>query len=262
MAMLELPPWLLGTFFMVVAAFAGTVPFYLLRRRWPREVPQESRELGAQVALRVSVLYSVILGMVFADVQNSYNDVRLNVQREATELIGVFTMLELLSSREARDLQSGILEYVHEVVNVEWPTLGSTEISLAPGKLLAEIHLKVIELPRHDASSDSVRESVLAGIEEVKRLHRSQVVASLNRVPYLFWWVVVIGFVVIGALFMVFRPTMLNMVLVSAFSAMTGIVLFFIFAMSNPFSGPARIEPTPFGIFIDKAGARVGVTES
>ncbi len=53
----------------------------------------------------------------------------------------------------------------------------------------------------------------------------------------------------IGALFMIFRPTLLNLALVSAFCAMTGVVLFFIFVMSNPFAGATKIPPTLFEIF-------------
>jgi hypothetical protein len=255
--LLDLAPWLLATLFLVGAIAIGIIPFFLIRSRWHGETPQDSRELGAQVALRVSVLYSVILGMVFAEVQNSYSDIKRTIHQETIELGTAFAHLELLDNPGARDAQRGLVDYARRVVDTEWPLMGRKQPNVGVTALLAEIQLMIAALPGDDVRSNTLRQGALHGINEVARLHATRMLSSIDEVPYLFWIVVVFGFGVIVALFMVFKPTLLNLALVSAFCAMTGVVLFFIFVMSNPFLGPAKISSEPFEFFIEGAESHI-----
>jgi hypothetical protein len=188
--------------------------------------------------------------MVFADVQNSHSEIRQTVQNEATALIGILANLERIDSNESYEIQLLLRDYAERVADVEWKALSEAQLTMTAGRMLTDIKIRALSLPGNTTEYAALRTSTLSGLEELSGFHRKRMVASAVDVPYLFWWVVVFGFFVIVALFFPFHRTLLNMGLLSAFCAMTGIVLFFIYVMSHPFSGPAKIPPTQFEFII------------
>jgi len=71
--------------------------------------------------------------------------------------------------------------------------------------------------------------------------------ASKAQLPALFWFVAILGFLIVAALFYVFEYTRLHALVLGGYAAYTGAI---IFVMNNPFYGPPALSPAPFELLL------------
>jgi hypothetical protein len=103
----------------------------------------------------------------------------------------------------------------------------------------------------------SLRDHMLSSIHtiaetRVKREHHAR-----NSLSGMFWFAAVTGVVFTGLAFYPYTPRRGNLRLLGLLGAFTGIILFFIFAFSNPFKDPGSLRPDGFHHLLrqlDRAG--------
>jgi hypothetical protein len=83
-------------------------------------------------------------------------------------------------------------------------------------------------------------------ITSIARLRQSRTAPMGEDFNGVFWPPAIIGLVLLAIPFYVYRPLRSHVVLLAVFGAYAGVILFFIYAFSNPFQNPARIEPLAF----------------
>lgn len=133
------------------------------------------------------------------------------------------------------------------VVNEEWASLAKRQGLTAAAWIEWDKAYNILL----DLQPSNDRERFLAQrmrnrITEVAGFRQMREAPSLVRFAGLFWGPALIGLVCVAAPFYVYRPTRTHIALLSMFGAYSGVILFFIFAFSNPFSTPGRLEPAPF----------------
>lgn len=67
-----------------------------------------------------------------------------------------------------------------------------------------------------------------------------------NAISRMFWFAALAGVVLIALAYFPYPVVRHNIALIAMFGAFTGLVLFFIYAFSNPFSPPGEIGPEPY----------------
>ena len=72
----------------------------------------------------------------------------------------------------------------------------------------------------------------------VKREHHAR-----NSLSVMFWFAAISGVIFTGLAFYPYMPRRSNLSLLALLGAFTGIILFFIYAFSNPFKDPGRWQP-------------------
>jgi hypothetical protein len=83
---------------------------------------------------------------------------------------------------------------------------------------------------------------MLADWNKVSEFHQRLRVTAHNEVPHFLWVVMLTGFLVVVFPCYVYRPTLANLVTLGVFAAFNGLVMYVIFSIANPFTGPAAID--------------------
>ena len=83
-------------------------------------------------------------------------------------------------------------------------------------------------------------------IREIAKLRQARENSALNTLNILFWIPAVAGLFLVAMPYFVFSPTRLNLTLLTVYGGFSGLVLFVIYAFSDPFSPPNRLEPVAF----------------
>ena len=77
---------------------------------------------------------------------------------------------------------------------------------------------------------------------------------AINSLGWPFWVAALGGLLFISVGFYPFPPKRNNLILLSAYAAYTGFILFTIYAMSNPYGGAAALAPLLFEQLITEVG--------
>ena len=82
--------------------------------------------------------------------------------------------------------------------------------------------------------------SKIRNISGYRRARDNTAVYGLNP---LFWTVAIVGLLLVAVPYMTFPPTFMNITLLSMFGGYTGLVMFAIAAIANPYTEPGKLQP-------------------
>lgn len=206
-----------------------------------------TNDLAGTVAFRIAGLHGLILALVYAQELVAYRDLEKMVTEESVAVSDVFNDMARYGGPQVAVVQGALAQYLDVVVHQEWQALGRRDyLNGEAWGLWRKAYETLLDLtPATD------KEHYLAGrmrdrATEIARLRTNRGEAARDRFPILFWAPALIGLVLLAAPFFVFRPTRPHLILIAIFALYSGVVLFFIYAFSNPFSLPGRLEPAPF----------------
>ena len=220
---------ILGTIAAVLAAYFGS------RLVLGADPEDRTRDLAASVLFRVAALHGLVLALVFASEVVEYHSLAFESASEVNAISDIYYDSERYGD-EASDIRDALKKYLQIVHSEEWRTLGE-EGKLSPDAWAQWDAAYSIVL---DLVPDSPRQVSLRDNRDLREHHAK---TELNS---MFWAAALVGVLLISVGYYSFPPKRANLALISVFAAYTGLILFTIYAMSNPFSAPAALQPILF----------------
>lgn len=226
-----------------IALSLGT--YWLTRRVLHSNEYERHKEMAGSMVVRIGALQGLILALVFAHEMSSYQRLNDVMGDEAAAVADVFHDAARYGE-EAAPLKALMVGYLDAVVTQEWPRKGAGGI-LAAGAWIAweNAYLEALDLVPQTPRQSTLRDHMLGQLHAIAQSRDDRRPAADRAVFQLFWLAAIAGVVMISAGYYIYPPERQNIVLMSLFSGYTGIVLFMIFAFSNPFHQPAALQPEP-----------------
>ena len=243
-----LPPVLYGAFFVAVTVLLALLCYGLARFLFVPRSDSDTRDLAGAVIFRVSALHGLILALVFAQELLNANAVETAVEREAALVANVFFDLERYDAAATEPLRRELAAYVAEVLEREWDALGRREgLTAEAWARWQTVYPAILDLEPQSVRQEALKPIMLDAVREISALRRARENAADAEVHPLFWAAALGGIVVVSVGFFVYPPSRVNLALLGIYGAYTGLVMFVIAAVANPFGTPARVEPTSLG---------------
>jgi hypothetical protein len=239
---------LIGIVFVMITVTIMLGSYYGARKLLsPGAEGDRTHDVAGSVATRIAALHGLILALVYAQELDDYKDVRASLAQEAVAVADIFNDINRYGGPPVEPIRAGLAQYVRTVVTVEWHELGEKKgLSAQAWVDWDQIYNQLLDLtPQSDrqtflANRMRGRATDIAGFRQMRES------SVLDRFSELFWAPALIGLVLLAVPFYVYRPTRTHMVLFAVFGAYSGMILFFIYAFSNPFAEPGKLEPLPF----------------
>jgi len=92
----------------------------------------------------------------------------------------------------------------------------------------------------------SLRDHMLDRIHAIAETRVQRGTHATGAVSPLFWFAAMVGVVFIALAYYSYPPKPHNLLLIGMFGAYTGVILYFIYAFSNPFREPGALDPVVF----------------
>lgn len=238
---------------IITATVLTVLGVHLGARNVMRTEPEErTRDLAASVLFRISALHGLVLALVFASEVVEYNQLDFESSVEVNAISDIYYDADRYGE-EAQPVQDAMRDYLRIVPIAEWSSLGND------GELLPQAwahwdaaYTATLDLEPSTARQTDLRANMLEkihAIAENRDLREHQAKSSLGT---LFWAAALVGVLLLSIGYYPFPPNRDNIILLSAFAAYTGFILYTIFAMSNPYSAPAALEPVLFLELLDE----------
>lgn len=244
--LLQLPAWVGGGLAMLAAVAFSVVPLIVVRRFLSDEPPPRTRDVIETVAVRVGTVHSLILALVFAEAQTTHNSLQQEVAQEVTAIEHIALHLAQWEGPEQAALRGQLADYVRAVLANEWRVNAQPGGSHEVRQAFDALDLGILDLRADTPRQQSLRTRMIEDMDVLQE-HRKARLSLLHRgIPALFWWMALVGFIITVGFFCVFPATAVHIAILSIYGAYTGLVLFFILALSHPFAGPAAIDPAPY----------------
>lgn len=222
---------------------------YLIARRLlhPGAEGDRTHDVAVAVGTRIVTLHGLILALVYAQELGDYKDVRGVITDESTAVADVFNDARRYGGEAVTDIQRGLARYLDVVVREEWEMLGRRE-GLSPDawRTWDSVNERVLDLAPATDRERALAGRMREGMSAIAKARSKRGATASSGFSGIFWAPALIGLALVAAPFYVYRPTRSHLALLAVFGFYSGVILFFIYAFSNPFAQPGKLEPEPF----------------
>lgn len=213
----------------------------------------ESKDLSSSVIFRIAALQGLILALVFAQELINFTTVRDVVNREATDLEEIYFDIARFENAPVDKVRVSIANYVSEVVNTEWEILGKDgSLSDAAWAYREEILQELLDLEPQNSRQTWLRDTMLERIRAVGHARNDREIAAVTDVNVIFWVVAFVGVILVATPYFVYPPNRTNLALLSIFAVYTGLVLYFIHTLDQPFARPGFVQPVALELLYEE----------
>ncbi len=244
----------MGLFSLIIGALfvLGTIAlalssYFAMRSIFGTTFSPETESLAGSVIFRVSALHGLILALVFAQEILNYNVVRNDLVDEATAIADIYNDISRYGAETQQEIQAALSSYAKIVVGEEWQRLAEKDRLSDEGWHQREIvYQGLLDLIPTTDRERSLRDHMIDRIQLIAELRQERENSALVRMSGLFWFAAVSGIVLVTLPYFIFAPTRMHLVLLSVYGGFSGIVMFIIYAFSDPFAPPGALAPVAF----------------
>jgi hypothetical protein len=232
-----------------VYAMAGV---FLGRKLLHGRVQEGHNDVCVPIFLNAGVLFAVLLGFMVVAVWESFDAARINVATEATALVPLYRSSGNLPPEAGDKIRELTREYIHEVIEDEWPTQASSgQPSSKARKQIGDLFRSfgngtiTTQMKKDYPLSCNVLMQALTDVTNDRNKRNLQANEDVSTVM----WIVILSgaFVVITMSFIIYMERPLPHMIISAMmAALIGLLLFSCLILSHPFRGPIALSSESF----------------
>ena len=237
---------LLGALFVFGTVALTLASYFAMRLIMGGEAEGHEKELASLVIFRISALHGLILALVFAQEMVEYQQLKYEMATEAGATADIFYDAERYGEAVKAPIQQAISAYAAEVIDGEWQSLADKG-RLSPQAWVHwdRAYQHVLNLVPADKRQESLRSQMLERLHDISQSRTKRESNVADSIDSIFWFAALSGVIFIALAYYSFPPMRRNLLLLCLFGAYTGIILFLIYAFSNPYQPPAALAPGP-----------------
>ena len=242
---------------IVIGTVAAVLAVYFAARKMLNPEPDDRAvDLAGKVLIRVATLHGLVLALVFASEVVEYHQLSFESAIETNAVSDAFYDAHRYGTDEAEAIRLALRTYLQIAAKTEWTSLGAGNGLLQEAWLAwNDAYNATLDLAPTTPRQEALRENILSKIHLISenrdlREHHAKISLSV-----LFWVAALSGILLIAVGFYPYPPKRENIVLLAVYSAYTGLILFTIYAMSNPYAAPAALEPVLFQQLLEEIQA-------
>lgn len=194
------------------------------------------------------VLYAVLLAFVVVIVWSDFVDAGHTSQIEVTRISNLARDAAGFPEATRDRLRERLVTYAEAVAGPEWEAMADGESSPVAARAYEAIWEEYYRLKPAGAREEAFYGESVARLNELGENRRIRLLSSRATVPTPMWLLLLAGFVITIGWTYLFRTSTLatHVIAVGSIAALTGFVLFLIYALQHPFAGSVKISPDPF----------------
>lgn len=229
---------------VLASCFLAIAPYFVARKLLLPITDEKSKDLAGSVMFRVGALHSLILALVFAQELLNFSEARHTMMREAALVGNVYYDLKRYDDAQTTSAQKNLIEYTRIVLEREWRKLAEEgRLDEQAWQEWQAAYMKVLDLVPVNARQEALKEIMIHQVRELSELRIKRETEALTGTNALFMFAAIAGIVIMSIAYFPFSPNRVNLLLLLLFGVYTGLVIYFIVAFSNPFSGAGYVEP-------------------
>lgn len=236
---------------IVLGAGAVAVAMLWFLRHWLTYADLEGSnpEVGNYLQT-VGTIYAVLLAFVVSAVWGQFNEARSVVEREATEVVDLFRIIDGFRTGPRAPLHRGLSRYLDAVIADEWRAMAKGDEE-AIERIGAELDVVWAGLHCFDPSTDcerSLHAEALSRFNDLSDARTARLTAARVRMPLGLRMLLYAGaFVMTASMFLLgVESFAIHAVITGAFAAAISHVLYLVEDLDDAFSGLWQVSTAPF----------------
>lgn len=249
---MEFDSYLSSITIFTLGVLLSVVGLIWVRQRVHIDSLMQNHEVGGYMLSVVGTMYAVLLGLVVVDAMTRFQEARSIVESEANSLADVFVLSHRFPEAKKKRIEALCLDYVTEVVQVEWDLMGTGDKSFKARKQVFDLIHEVIDFEPVTESQKAIYPMAVNAVCTLWDNRRARTNISDNGMPIEEWVVLVLGAIVcsVFSYFFGLKNLKAQIIMTALSSSLIALNLFLVLMFGYPFSGDMKIKPD--ALYVDK----------
>lgn len=240
---------------VVGCALLVVIVVLLKHRLFP---PNEEDDAGAEpadyIAMMISVIYALVLGLALVAVYSTNSDAQTDVQTESGALHQVYLLSDALPPKAGAQVRSTVDEYAHYVTTVEWKRMAHHQPLGTEGWTMLNKLRDIYQTtePAQPAEQSATQEALsqISTLDEARMGRESDGQSTMS--PVLWIGLYIGGALTIGFMFAFgVRRRLSHLIMVMSLSGFIVFMILLIYQLDQPFSGILSVGTGDFGTYFN-----------
>ena len=251
MYLLSLPTIASVLLVIAIASVFSVLLHFVIHPMWSGDLTEDTKKTADNIAVRIGVIYAVVIGMMFANVRIEHLQMVEAIESEASALVRLYSSLERETGTESEEIREYLIEYIRFIVDEQWPALRAARAQ--PGDGYFRGGTKFDRLWDHvlRLEQETSATNLRALLNEVEHYSLMRLFDTKGNVLPLFWYIAFFGYLASLVPLYVYPPNLRRCAIISIYSSLVSVVLLAIYVLSHPYSTAAGIEPIAFKTLLD-----------
>lgn len=238
-------------------ALLGVVIVLLKHKFFPAKPDDESdTEPADYIAMMISVIYALVLGLALVAVYGTNSDAQSDVQTESGALYQVYMLADSLPAKQEAQVRSTADAYAHYVTTVEWKRMADHR-SLGPEGWTMLDKLRDIYQSTEPArpTEQNAAQEALSQISTLDQARLSREQDGESTMSPVLWIGLFIGGVLTVGFMFAFgvKRQVGHLIMVMCLSGFIVFMILLIYQLDQPFSGILSVGSGAFGSYFGNA---------
>jgi hypothetical protein len=248
--LLQLPPFVLLALIVITFLVAGAVGTYYFRKYVRLKYLRSHNEIVGYVFSILGGFYALILGFVVFFVWDTLNQAQGHTSQEGSLARGLYRDIKYYpDTAQMKPLMRYYIEYVHSVVNAEFPAMEKLQPLTADNRKYFNNVFREIE--RQDVNDPRI-EQMFKHLNDLATARALRQMDGASDIPIEIWVPLLLGgFILLVVAMMVdVESYRLHVTVNALLGAFIGLVIYLIIIIDHPFTGQMKIEPSEYKLIL------------
>jgi len=243
--LLELPLGLGLFLFIFCIATAGLIVVYLFKKVLVKRMTKQHEKVGRLLFRVTAGLIALLVSLSYANEKVRQIKIIDSMEEEAAIIINVSLRLNHFKSDQASSAYKKINEYVELTINDDWTKIENDPYFSGITQSLIEAHNLILKIPANNESEILEKKIMLTEFNDLIKLSQIRVYSQHSSTPHLIY-ILLCGLTFMWIFFTVYKVDAVSLLFLTLYNVLIAILIYFVFAMSNPLIGPLKVEPHSF----------------
>lgn len=226
---------------------AGLLVTTLAKRILNPYILKQHERIGRLLFRVTAGLIALLLSLSYANERVGQSRVIESLNQEASHIVQLVVSLNQLKHPEAERIRDHLFKYVELTIEDEWNSVNADPFFSEAANELKEAYTLMIKLEVKDEQEQRLKITMIDAFNEIIHMMQVRIYSEVARVPYLMY-ILFIGMVFMWIFFTVYVHDRVSLLFLSLYNLMIGVLIYFVFTLSNPLIGPLKIKANSFEI--------------
>jgi uncharacterized protein len=206
------------------------------------------------VAANFGLVYAVLLGLLIVATFQITKDLQDHIAMEASSLSTIYRGAESYPEPLRSELRSQLRDYVHYVLEKDWPAHRDARVLVGGDHRLQAIRQTLFSYEQTAKPQEALHAEMLRYFDAMNVSREQRLSAVSSSIPHVLWYVVIIGSLITIVFIWMIHMDLIQQIILGGTSAFfLGLTTFLIYAMDHPLQGAVGVGPEPFQAVYDSA---------
>jgi hypothetical protein len=247
-----------GAIFICVVMAISVLGLTIVRRFANIEWLKRQHDVASFFFLMVGTLYAVLIAFAIFVVWTQFQDAGSNLEHEANEVGDLSRMSLALPDPLRQNIRLALIDYIDSVLQYEFPAMAEGRESPQTWEAVQKLWDVYNDGDPAGAKAQAYYAESLRHLNDLSNFRRTRLFTSRGTVPPTLWYLLDSGGILLIAFTYFFGHESLRSqaAMTAALAGILAFSLYLIVAYDSPYSGAARVQPTPFQLELEHITTR------